>query len=110
MALICSSTLQTGSLLITDSSLTWPRLFCVTRLVPDNPSGISAWRLFDFEYFPHPFNDFKNAGLLKGTWIILACKDVENQSQLYIHQEIQEQGAMPYEGKVETGLTDHSPG
>ncbi|PPR01954.1 hypothetical protein CVT24_011103 [Panaeolus cyanescens] len=45
---------------------------------PDNPSGIPAWKLFDFEYFPHPNGDFKNAGMLKGKWILSACKDVEN--------------------------------
>ena len=37
-----------------------------------NPTGIPAWKIFDFEYFPSPDAGHWHAGLLLGKWILSA--------------------------------------
>lgn len=44
---------------------------------PDNPSGIPAWKIFDFEYFTSPHGSHARASLLKGKWILSANPDHE---------------------------------
>ncbi|KAJ3514354.1 hypothetical protein NLJ89_g2429 [Agrocybe chaxingu] len=45
---------------------------------PDNPSGIPAWKIFDFEYFVTHGNHF-HASLMKGKWILSANPDNKPQ-------------------------------
>ncbi|CAA7262774.1 unnamed protein product [Cyclocybe aegerita] len=45
---------------------------------PDNPSGIPAWKIFDFEFFVSHGNHF-HASLMKGKWILSANPDNKPQ-------------------------------
>ena len=42
---------------------------------PNNPSGIPAWKIFDFEYFSSPDGRHNGASLMKGKWILSANPD-----------------------------------
>lgn len=42
----------------------------------NNPSGIPAWKIFDFEYFPSPNGGHHNAGLMQGKWTLSANPEV----------------------------------
>jgi len=42
---------------------------------PNNPSGIPAWKIFDFEYFSSPDGRHHGASLMKGKWILSANPD-----------------------------------
>ncbi|KAH6908465.1 hypothetical protein BKA70DRAFT_1103557 [Coprinopsis sp. MPI-PUGE-AT-0042] len=41
-----------------------------------NPSGIPAWKIFDFEYFTSPMASHFHAGLLQGKWTLSANPEV----------------------------------
>jgi hypothetical protein len=41
-----------------------------------NPTGIPAWKIFDFEYFPSPHAGHHKASLMLGKWILSANPEV----------------------------------
>ncbi len=53
---------------------------CVKGL--SNPTGIPAWKIFDFEYFPSPNAGHFHASLMKGKWILSANPDPNTPSPI----------------------------
>jgi hypothetical protein len=45
-----------------------------------NPTGIPAWKIFDFEYFPSTTGSHFHASLLKGKWILSANPERGNST------------------------------
>ncbi|CAA7268507.1 unnamed protein product [Cyclocybe aegerita] len=58
---------------------------------PDNPSGIPAWKIFDFEYFVS-YGVHYHASLMKGKWILSANPDNKDPSPIqYIGYSLEDE-------------------
>jgi len=47
---------------------------------PSNPTGIPAWKIFDFEFYPS-HGTHGHASLLKGKWILSADTEVHTEGE-----------------------------
>ncbi|TEB28048.1 hypothetical protein FA13DRAFT_1633750 [Coprinellus micaceus] len=56
-----------------------------------NPTGIPAWKIFDFEYFPATTTGYIEGSLMKGKWVLSANPEQGNRSVIqYIGYSVED--------------------